>query len=210
MRYILVVTNPGGDIDGSAEKRSEAHASHHADAPVLRQRGRRRHHPHGRDGDRARRRQLAPGRRLFRHAEDLCAGPQHPALDQRRAHGSCSSCWSGSRSSARCWTASSPPGRAGSCRGSRPSAAWSCRHSSISRSPGVEPASAQRLGDPDRDRHRLRARRARDPRLAGAGLAQDLPDRARDPRRSRRDHRSSRCSTRASSRCRCSAARPCA
>ena len=137
MRYILVVTNPGGDIDGSAEKRSEAHASHHADAPVLRQRGRRRHHPHGRDGDRARRRQLAPGRRLFRHAEDLCAGPQHPALDQRRADG-------GVLPAGRARDQARDAGRPAlhlaaprSCPASRPSAAWSCRRSSISPSPGI-------------------------------------------------------------------------
>ena len=50
---------------------------------------------------------------------------------------------------------------------------------------------AARLGDPDRDRHRLRARRARAARVARAGLAQGVSDRARHHRRSRRgaDHR---------------------
>ena len=63
-----------------------------------------------------------------------------------------------------------------------------------------------RLGDPDGDRHRLRARRARAARQARADLAEDLPDRARDHRRSRRRSSSSRCSTPAISRSRCSAA----
>ena len=48
-----------------------------------------------------------------------------------------------------------------------------------------------RLGDPVGHRHRIRARRARTPRLARSGLAQGLPDRAGDSRRPRRrrDHR---------------------
>ena len=48
-----------------------------------------------------------------------------------------------------------------------------------------------RLGDPDRHRHRLRARRARAAGLARAGLAQGVPDRARHHRRPRggSDHR---------------------
>ena len=46
---------------------------------------------------------------------------------------------------------------------------------------------AARLGDPGGDRHRVFARRAGAARQARAGVAQGVPDRARDPRRSRRD-----------------------
>ena len=47
------------------------------------------------------------------------------------------------------------------------------------------------LGDPGRDRHRLRARRAGALRLARARVPEGVPDGARDPRRPRRhpDHR---------------------
>ena len=50
---------------------------------------------------------------------------------------------------------------------------------------------AARLGHSGRDRHRLRSRRSRLSRQPRADLAEDLSDRARHPRRSRRhpDHR---------------------
>ena len=48
---------------------------------------------------------------------------------------------------------------------------------------------ARRLGDSGRHRHRVRARRAVDARQPRAGVAQAVPDVARDLRRHRRDHR---------------------
>ena len=86
---------------------------------------------------------------------------------------------------------SSQPGPDASCPAWRRRAAWRRPPSSTSPSTRAR-RHLTRLGDPDRDGHRLCARRARPAGLARADLAQDLPDRARHHRRprGRGDHRS--------------------
>ena len=84
----------------------------------------------------------------------------------------------------RSWPRRDPAGRRGARRHGRPGADLRRAQRGRRRQPA-------RLGDPDGDRHRLRAGRARAARAARPGLAQGVPDGACDHRRSRRgdDHR---------------------
>ena len=103
-------------------------------------------------------------------------------------------CWPSSssspgwRSSASSRSASSPDRRARRCRCSPPSAGWSSRRWSRSRSSVGRRGRWRCVGDPGRDRHRVRARRARACRH-GAALRRARPaPRDRGDRRPVGDH----------------------
>ena len=83
-----------------------------------------------------------------------------------------------------CSTGSSRLGRGASLPGLAPPAAWRAGRDLCRLNCGTPETCG--LGDPDGDRHRLRARRAGAARPPRAGVAQDLPHRPRDHRRSRR------------------------
>ena len=79
------------------------------------------------------------------------------------------------------------PSEAAAARWSPRSAAWWCPRWSTSRVNRGRPGCPPRLGGPDRDRHRVRARRARGHRLAAADGAAGVPADAGGRRRPRRD-----------------------